>query len=415
MPKSHIILINPPSPYLKDDRAQPPMGLLYLAANLEKQGYYVDVEDLAGRSDWEQRTAELEADVFGVTCPTPNFFIAKKISQILPSESLKIVGGPHPTVLPEETLRRTKFNVVIRHEGEVILPKILESYEKGEKLQRIYEGGLVDLDSIPVPARHLVKIHEYHPEMEGGGAVTIFTSRGCPMRCAFCWKLTGETIRFRKIDNVINEVKCVVNDYEFKNIIFEDDNFCVDHVRVKKIFNGIKSLGVNIRICPRVDTVNREMLKFLRESGVTEISFGVESGSQKILDLMKKKTTVKINEKAVLEAKEAGMLVKIYLIVGFPGETEETLEETKQFVKRTRPDKWLLQNFVPYPGTDVWNNPEKYGITWMSGDYSRYYTVGRGGKGGVVFRTHELDEEKIRKFHDDLYDFLMDIKPMYRG
>lgn len=410
-----VILINSPSLFLADDRAQPPTGLMYLAASLEKNNYKVSIEDLAGRSDWEKRASELKADVFGVTCTTPNFSIVKRISEVLPENSLKIVGGAHPTFLSSETLSNTNFNVVVQREGDEILPEIINYFECGDHLDQIYDGGLVDIDNIPFPARHLVNLKDYHPEM-AGHATTIFTSRGCPFNCAFCAKLSGNTVRFRNINKVIEELDIIVNEYGFQNIIFEDDHFCLKHNRAKKICDTIKEkFEINIRICPRADSVNKELLKKLRQAGVAEISYGVESGSQKMLDLMNKQLTVKQCKKAIKDAKDVGMIVKIYLIVGFPGETEKTVEETKRFVKKTKPDKWLLQNFVPYPGTDVWNYPEKYGVTWISKDYSKFYTVGREGKGGVVFRTKSLDEGKVRAFHDDLYDFLMGYKPMHRG
>jgi len=284
------------------------------------------------------------------------------------------------------------------------------------RLHTIYEGGLVDLDKLPLPARHLVDLREYTPEMEGK-ATTIFTSRGCPYNCAFCAKLTGNRVRFRSIDKVIEELLLLINQYGYTNIIFEDDNFCLKHDRVRTICKEIieRKLDINIRICPRADSVNNNLLDLLHKAGITEISFGIESGSQTMLNNMQKGTNIQTFKKAIHASKEVGMLVKIYLIVGFPGETEETLEETKQFVRDTQADKWLLQTFVPYPGTDVWNNPSKYQVTWISKDYSQFYTVGKGGVGGLVFETKTLSREKICSLHADLYKFLMDYKPMRRS
>lgn len=414
MENPKIILINPPSPFLADDKAQPPAGLMYLAANLELNEMKVCIEDLAGKLDWKEKVTQLKADIFGVTCTTPNFPIVKKIGELLPSRSLKIIGGVHPTFLPEEVLKTTKFDVVVRNEGDTILLEIIKDYKLGKKLNQIYNGGFVNVDEIPLPARHLVNLKEYRPEMEGQ-ATTIFSSRGCPYNCAFCCKITENKVRLRKIEDVVNEVGILTNKYGYKNIIFEDDNFCINPIRVKQICERIKDFNLNIRICPRIDSLDYELLKVLRDAGVTEISFGIESGSQKMLDLMNKELYIDACKSIVKMVKDMGTLVKIYLIVGFPGETEETVEETKKFVEEIKPDKWLLQNFIPYPGTDVWKNPEKYGVLWISKNYEDFYTVGKGAKGGIVFRTKELDEEKIKLLHDDLYNFLMKHKPMYRG
>jgi len=214
---------------------------------------------------------------------------------------------------------------------------------------------------------------------------------------------------------MLEELNTVINRYGFENVIFEDDNICLVRKRAFKIFRAIEKLGVNFRMCPRADSMDKKLLKVAKESGVTEISFGVESGSQKMLDRMNKRLSVTRARQAIKEAKSIGMIVKVYLIVGFPGETWQSVEETKQFIKDTEPDKWLLQNFVPYPGTDVWNNPTKYGVTRISHDFDKFYTVGKGGKGGVVFRTEKLDGETIRAMHDNLFDFLMDFRPMNRS
>jgi len=412
----NVTLINPPSPYLKDDKAQAPMGLLYLASNLEKHGHHVSILDLAGVPRWRAEVLDLSAEVVGVSCVTPNVPIVQEIFRVSPHRSLKIAGGAHPTFLPEESLNVLGCDVVVRGEGEIVLPKILRDYQRFGKVERIYEGGLVDLDKIPLPARHLVDLKSYNPEMEGK-ASTIFTSRGCPYNCAFCAKLTGDRVRFRSVDNVMEELEILVNDYGYSNIIFEDDNFCLSNSRVKGICKRIidEKLDINIRICPRADSVNLELLKLLRKAGVSEISYGVESGSQTMLNHMRKGVTVDVYKRAIRDAKKVGMLVKIYLIVCFPFETDKTIEETKRFVLETKPDKWLLQTFIPFPHTDVWMYPSKYEVTWISEDYSNFYTVGKGGLGGIVFETKTLSREKIRSMHADLYNFLMDYKPMGRA
>lgn len=417
----NVVLINPPSPYLRDAKAQAPMGLLYLAAVLEKHGHRVSIVDLAGDDRWIDKVLTLHADVFGVSCTTPNVPIVEKIFKMLPSMSLKIAGGAHPTFLPEESLQRLGCDIVVTGEGEEILPKIIDGYEQSGYLQyepekAIYSGGLCDLNKLPLPARHLVNLSDYSPEMEGK-ATTMFTSRGCNKRCAFCAKLTGNVVRFHSVEKVMEELGLLVNHYGYKNIIFEDDNFCLHKPRVQKICREIirRQMDINIRICPRADSVDLNLLQLLRKAGVTEISFGIESGSQKMLDHMKKGVTIKTYKRTIQDAKRAGMLVKIYLIVAFPFETDATIEETKSFVVETQPDKWLLQTFIPYPHTDVWLHPRKYRVTWISQDYSQYYTVGKEGLGGVVFTTKTLSKAKIHEMHADLYNFLMDYKPMRRS
>lgn len=412
-----VVLVSPPSPYLADDRAQAPMGLLYLAASLEKHGYDVSIIDLAGDPCWRGKILDLSAEVIGVSCTTPNVPIVQEIFQMAPHNSLKIAGGAHPTFLPEESLNILGCDVVVRGEGEQILPQILRDYQQHGKVKQVYEGGLVDLDAIPFPARHLVDLKTYNPEMEGEGIARIWSSRGCNRRCAFCAKLTGNRVRFRSEDSFMEELRILVNHYGFKNIIFMDDNFCLSKSRTTRVCKRIikEKMDINIRICPRADSVSPQLLKLLSKAGVTETSFGVESGSQTMLNWMQKDTMVDVMKKAIRDAKAEGILVKIYLIVCFPFENNETIEETKRFVLETEPDKWLLQTFIPYPQTDVWRFPAKYGVTWISQDYSQFYTVGEGGAGGVVFETKTMSKQKIQEMHDDLYEFLMEYKPMRRA
>lgn len=413
-----VALVNPPSPYLSDDRAQAPMGLLYLAANLEKYDHQVSIVDLAGDPRWKDSMLKVSADVVGASCTTPNVPIVKDIFALSPRNCLKIAGGAHPTSLPKESLFELGCHAVVKGEGEVILPKIITEYElTGHLRQQIYDGGLVDLDKIPLPARHLLDLRAFNPEMEGNRAACVWSSRGCHRRCGFCTKLTGNKVRFRKVSLFIDEIKLLVDRYGFKNFIIMDDNFCLNQRRAKLVCQQIvkEEIDINIRAVLRADSATPSLMKWLSKAGVTEISYGVETGSQRMLNMMQKDTTVEVQKNAIKITKAEGILAKIYLIVNFPEETDDTVSETKDFVLDTEPDKYLLQQFIPYPNCDVWLHPKKYGVTWISSDYSQFFTVGKGGQGGYVFETHEATIEMMRARHDDLYDFLTAYKPNLRA
>jgi radical SAM superfamily enzyme YgiQ (UPF0313 family) len=146
----------------------------------------------------------------------------------------------------------------------------------------------------------------------------------------------------------------------------------------------------------------------LKEAGCQEIAFGIESGSQYILDRINKRTTVQQNIDTILTAKKAGLLTKAYLVVGFPGETQETIDDTKRFMDEANPDKFTLFQFVPLPGCDVYKYPEKYGVTEMNKDWDQFFNIAGQYEGGSSFRTSELSSERIKYLHDDLLKYLME-------
>lgn len=378
-----VVLINPPSPYLEDDTAYPPSGLMYLAAAIPDHD--VCIVDLAVDS-----TLPIPiADLYGITCVTPNLPIVREIAQGLPGPT--VAGGPHATFLPSSVLNDVDCDSVVVGEGERVIRSVLADAESGT-LEHYYYGDNTPVYEIPRPARHLVNLESYR-------STVVYTSRGCPFSCAFCSKVTGRTFRAFPIERVVEEVI----ELRDRHIVFGDDNIAVNDVRLRRLLAALIPLGVTFRLNQDARDVDRDTLELAKRAGCTEISFGIESGSQAMLDAMDKRTTVEANRRAVLTAKECGLRVKAYLMVNFPGETESTVQETIRFVEETKPDEWLLSSFVPLPGSDTFNHPEKYGITWMSSNWGDYYLVGRGGKSPPCFTTAELSIEKQLYLHDLLY------------
>ena len=401
-----VILINPPSPYLANDAAYPPSGLMYVAASLERIGHESIIIDLTGGIDWEKEVSKLDADLFGITCVTPNFKIVQRIANLLPSDRPIVIGGVHPTFLPEDTLLNIRCNTIIKGEVEVVIKQLMEDLEKG-RLKHIYDGGLVQVEDIPKPARHLLNLHKYYP---GGEATTpVYTSRGCPFNCAFCSKVTGRVYRALPIHRVIEEIEYVIN-LGFSYILFGDDNIGIQSERLKKLLLAITPYNVSFRLNQDADTLKEETLCLAAEAGCTEISFGIESGSQKMLQLMNKRASLEDNSLAIQLTKQYGMKAKAYFVVNFPGETEETVQETLRFAEETRPDKWLVSAFAPLPGSPAFHCPEKYGIKWLSPNWEDYYLVGKDGSFKPCFTTAELSFERQIYLHDMLYQGLKEIQ-----
>ena len=167
---------------------------------------------------------------------------------------------------------------------------------------------------------------------------------------------------------------------------------------------------MGFRCLTRVGFDTTEVYRNLKSAGCDLVCLGVESGSQYILDRMNKQITVAESIYAVKQAKEAGLRVRVFLVIGFPGETKETLDETKRFLENARPDEYLVSNFIPYPGSAVWNNPAKFGITEMKKDFSQYFQVAGEGYGGINISTDVLSAEDFsglesgfRKWVKDFY------------
>ena len=252
----------------------------------------------------------------------------------------------------------------------------------------------------------MVDIYKYR----GGGVLTtpIYSSRGCPFDCSFCSKVTGRRYRVLPITQVVEEIEQVKR-LGFNNILFGDDDIAIKPKRLKELMETIVNMNVKFRLNQDARDINKEIVLIAKEAGCYEISFGIESGSQKMLDFMNKRITVEANKKAILETKENGIIAKAYFLVNFPGEDEGTIEDTLKFARETRPDKWLLSSFVPLPGSDTFHNPKKYGITWMSDNWEDYYLVGKNGGFKPCFETRELSTDKQIYLHGLLYKSLKEI------
>jgi len=401
----NIILINPPSPYLTNDAAYPPSGLLYLAAVLEREGYNVEVVDLAGNPTWKDVIPTLAADLFGITCVTPNFRTVQEISLLLPTGAPIVVGGVHPTFLPQDVLGNIRCDAVVQGEAEVIILELIKDLQQG-RLKKVYDGGIAPVDSIPKPARHLVDLHKYRP---GGEPTTpIYTSRGCPYNCNFCSKISGRQYRVFPLSQVMEEIEYVMG-LGFRHILFGDDDVGIHPKRLIKMLEMLLPLNLHFRLNQDARIIDDEILELAAKAGCTEISFGIESGSQRMLDLMNKRTTLEANKKAITLTKKHGMKAKAYFVVNFPGESNESIQETLEFAVQTMPDKWLLSSFAPLPGSDTYKNPKKYGITWMSSVWEDYYLVGKDGSFRPCFETKVLTISRQIDLHNTLYRGLKEI------
>ena len=399
----HVVLINPPSPWLIRDVDMPPLGILYLAANLRDHGISVEVLDWAGQTELEWQLGDYDSrTLVGIGFTTPHYPVVRRIiDKFGLGRRQLILGGPHCSAVPMRTFRELDPRALFRGEADWSLV----DYVMGRDLDRIpglvwrdnsgtihHNGALprVAVDLLPMPARDLIDIDLYtrvdtYAYVGGKREGHLITGRGCPYNCAFCAQrcITGGYWRDRDIASVAAEVQLLRDRYGCDQVLFPDDTLNVREDRVYLLADALQPLDVKWHCLCRADRMSSSMARRMYESGCRNVIFGFETGSNAILRAMGKHTTVLQNQEAARICHEAGIAVRAQMIVGFPGETEETVAETAEFVLSAEVDKWGFHAFVPLPGSDVWNHPEKYGLELDRGavDFSTgFTTIGRPGE-----------------------------------
>jgi radical SAM superfamily enzyme YgiQ (UPF0313 family) len=382
------LLINPPYPFQEFPII--PMGLLYLAAVLEEKGYEVDVLDMlvskCSRDKVKRKIDEFQPDIVGVTCVTMNYHRASDILRYckdIDKDLITLIGGPHVTFNAIETLNEAPWiDIVIRGEGEFTMLDLVQrkpldqiagiAYRSDDGIEMTAERGLIEnLDTLPQPARHLFPLSRYHAL---ASHCSILTGRGCPFNCIFCVgsKMGGRRARFRNPKLVVDEIEQGLA-LGFTEVNLEDDLFTLNHRHLHAICDEIieRELKFNWSVFARVDTVNPEVLEKLQKAGCTWLCYGVESGNQEILDLVKKKITIERVRESVKMAKDAGVNVLASFILGLPGETKETLKETMDFAQEL--DTYYgFHVMAPFPGTEVREKAAEYGVEILTSDWVKY-------------------------------------------
>ncbi len=374
-----------------------PLSIVFLGSFLEKQGYEVRLfdEQIAWltESRIQEVINEFHPGVIGFTCTTPGMAraheIAADIKKINP-EIKVVMGNIHPTVLPEETLRDPNVDLVVRGEGEFTFLEYLQALEQNGDVTKIegishrWNGSYhhtenrayeKDLDVFPPVNWKILTDHHDSYVIEW-----ILTSRGCPYKCVFCSarSISGFKYRFNSAQRVIAEVDNVVNNYGAKFFSFADDNFVVRKDRTREICRLLMERGYHKQakwLCQtRADAVDEPLLELMREAGCEYISFGIETGTQRLLDLIGKSVKIETIEKAVNMAHRAGIKSRGSFMLGLPTETREDSLATIDFARRLPLDIAKFNLAVPYPGTELLNMAIAEGLQ-VSGDWSNINTA----------------------------------------
>lgn len=410
-----IVLLNPPSvakeSWIEEIVCFPPLGLAYLAAVLERSGYEVKIIDCliegidsrqkmndqlvrVGMSDDEivEALVRSEPDLVGVSvaysCQLHSAVHVNSLIKGIDRNIITVAGGNHVTAAPKSIGNNT-FDWIVFGEGEYRLLNLVEAINSSDT-RKLVPGTICasdaahsdyantrikfiqDLDSIPFPQYRSLPLEKYWRARGGSRFFTMITTRGCPFNCVFCsvHNVMGRKIRYRSVENVLNEVAFLKQEFNVEQLYFEDDNFTFNINRAKEILGGIiqKDFGVEIifRNGIRADRVDPELLKLMKRAGVKDVRFSPESGSQETLDrIIKKNLKLEDCEKAVRMAKDAGIKVTCFLVIGFPEETMQDIMQTVQYghkLKKLGADFIWVSCATPYPGTELLVNCIKKGI-----------------------------------------------------
>lgn len=385
-----------------------PLNLGYIAASLRAAGHELAMIDLNVMEHHLlfDKIEEFKPQAIGLTSMTSSLENAKKIIKEIKDVNagiITILGGVHASAMPLETMGETaELDYLIFGEGEVTAVELFSYLEHGCDLEKIRgvvhkkNGQIIkneprelieDISTIPFPARDLVPMELYAKQHVTRGfsrretkIVEFFTSRGCPNRCIFCASHInyGMRLRFRSYENIVEELKECMEKYAVKHVSIEDDTFTINKVLVRRLCGFLKDNNLTWNCYARVNTVDRELLKLMVDSGCKKIAFGVESGSPEILIKNKKGITVEQAVEAVKSAKRAGVryVECDFLIGSHIDETMEDVEQTKKLIFKLMPDFLALSIMCPYPGTEIYQLMVDHGLLDKKPDWSHFILYG---------------------------------------
>lgn len=405
----------------------PPLGLAWIASVLERRGHEVKIVDspTLGLSigDFVKIVESWSPDVVGLSSLTPTIRLAYKAAKAVKAvdKDIKVVvGGVHATFMWREVLEECPYvDYVVLGEGEETMSQLIEALEKEAKPRGISGIALrnesgeavmtgpwrpVDLERLPPPARHLLPMDRYTVFDKPVRVVHIMASRGCPYGCIFCATsyYFGRRVRFRRVEQVLDEMAECIDKYKTKTFAFTDDELTINGRWFDSFLKGLRERGLDIRwTCgSRVDSVDERLLARMFSSGCTTIYFGVESGSQETIDKIGKRIDLRQAEKVFEAIRKVGGSAVATFILGFPWETVDDMKKTIKFALKLDPDYAQFTYATPYPGTPLYEMAKEHDLI-VDHDWSHYTTV-RPVMRGFHFGIEEVEalfKEAYTKFY----------------
>lgn len=416
-----VLLLDSPSWLLFDPRMHMHLGILYLAGSLREAGHDVKVLDCHKVTSWDGKNLIMDkskmepCDVLGVSATTANVNWGIEMARDWPA-TYKVLGGTHVTHIvegPHQKFKQKKYFPVFDYlmygeceEAFVEFCNIVDNdITYGISYRKDMVPGLVwfndfgmqcnkkpsdpHVSKLPGPAFDLwspgfskgalsvssAKGEEY--DASSLMTASLYTARGCPYGCKFCadarTKLREETIE--QTEHQVAQLAML----GVQAVRLQDDTFTIKEERCRAIADVLAKYNMKWRAMTRVNLKNPELFQYMSDRGCKELGFGVEHGSNYMLKMMQKGTTADANELGLKMCHDSGMVAKAFLLLGFPGETEETIKEMEDWVMKVKPDAVTLSLFQPFPGSDVWNHPENYSVNIPDGAFEKFWQLGGDG------------------------------------
>ena len=385
----NVLLVIPPVSFdvrreMKHAKLIMHLGMAYIAASLRSRGFDVEVCDIPAErlslQEFARRLRSLSPRMVGITSFTAQIFQAHAVAGIAKEVDpgiVTVIGGAHASALPEGTLRQfPAFDLAVYGEGEETVCEIASRIadgkddfgnvdgaawrKRGEIRKNAPRRLIRDLDSLAFPAFDLYPLQKYTAGNSLFGQSRIFpimSGRGCPYECSFCFRLHGSSVRTRSVENVIQEMRRDIDFFNTRQFFFQDETFTLDRARTLRFCDRFLAQGLIHKadwICEtRVDAVDRDLLKKMKQAGCSLINYGIESGSQDILDRSRKRITLEQIHQAVAYTKEADIRTFTNFIIGNPYDTPGTIEQTIKLAFALNSDFASFTILTPFPGTET--------------------------------------------------------------
>lgn len=438
-----VCILDSPSWLLFAPRSFLHLGILYLAGALRKAGHEVRVLDCHELTSWNKEKHELtvhheklpECDVLAVSATTANVHWGQQLAREWPNVKYKILGGSHVTFLldgPHTKFHQAHyfepFDYLMSHESEESLVDFCNTVDKGVEPKKQFippipnlrwfdsagtlhknpHLGLPDVQTLARPAFDL-----WESPFAGGGltmnskvggakdlngamTASLYTARGCPYGCKFCADARTK-VREESLEQITQDCKSLA-DLGAVGLRIQDDVLTLKAARCKQLADIFHDHGFSWRGNTRVNLTDPDLFRYMATHGATECGFGIEHASDVMLKAMGKGTTAAQNEKGIKLCQDAGMSAKAFCLLGFPGETVETIDEMQKWIDRVRPNAVAFSLFQPYPGSDVWNHPERYGVELPDGAFSRFWQSGlEGTEDELILELPSISKKDLLK------------------
>lgn len=418
-----ITLIYPRFKYRNVGNTEEPLGILSIAAVLKKADYSVSFYDLTFAKNLEILKEDiLNSDLVGFSATSPLFGIAREIltfvKEINPNVKT-VAGGPHPTQDPKNAVE-AGFDFAVIGEGEETIIQLVKGLSEGDcsevngiaykengdiKINNI-QSFISDLDTVPLIDRKLIDYSKYH-------TFGMMATRGCPFSCFYCKpmqeKLFGNRLRKRSVLNIVDEIEQLHKIDKNKVIYFKDDTLTICSADWFKEFGTElrkRKLRVKWGCNSRVDTVNREKLKLMKDAGCVGLSFGVESGSQKIIDFYNKGTKIEQVIDVFALCRKLKLQTMAFIMLGAPVETRQDLEETYQLVRKIKPNSWITYVTTPFPGNSLHEYAKNRGIIQID-NYIEYDNAQNSKDLNLPMQLDRLNKKDIQEYRDKINHYMI--------